>query len=143
LKAFRFRLDQVRRWREVELTLQKARTAAATARAVEACRDQARVREAIAASAADLQAAPTREALMLWPAYRDRADRAEVLLEKRVADTERAVDEEMRRLREARRRLRLLENLRESARAIWTREVDREIATFVDEAHLTRSRKRS
>lgn len=143
MKAFRFRLDQVRRWREVELTVQKAKAAAATARAVEACRDQERVREAVSASALDLSAAPTREALMLWPAYRDRADRAEALLEKRVIEAERVVEEEMNRLREARRRLRLIENLRDAARAGWTREVDREIATFVDEAHLTGSRKRS
>jgi hypothetical protein len=138
MKAFSFRLEQVLRWREMQLNLQRARVAAAGGQVsqnqslVEARKTDA------AASAEQIRREPTGVALTSY-ARRIEVSRAGIReAEEGLAAAQRALTMEMGRLLEGNRRLRLLEDLKEGGRREWRMEHERELGAFADEAFLGR-----
>lgn len=141
MKAFSFRLDQVLRWRQMQVTLQEARLAAAAARLAE-------IRAAIDSRNRELTAAATSIAttrtgadLALYSDFRQRIRIRIRDLESQAQIAQRTVAQETARLVEANQKRKLLENLKADARSEWTRAFDRELSAFADEAFLNRSRR--
>jgi flagellar export protein FliJ len=136
VKSFTFRLEQVLRWREVELRLQESRVAAASAAL-------ANIRVSLERIRAQLESARVEDtadgaALGAYAAFRDRAEAHIRKLEGESVAAKQVVDAEMNRLVETSRKMKLIENLKERARTSWTREFERELSAFADEAHLSR-----
>lgn len=140
MKRFVFRLESVLRWRRSQFELEQNRL-----RELAAERDRIRLRlreldehrrrqesELLVAgtlSGADLSA------LEAWR-LRQRAEREGC--ERALAEAERRIGEQRERVLEARRRLRLLEKLRERRYAEWRADADREIEAMAAECYLTR-----
>lgn len=139
MKAFSFRLEQVLRWRETQVNLQKSRTATASARlaGIEASLEAGRA--ALAGAAARMTDDPTGASLASWAGFRRKSQSRIAALESQAAAAKLALSTEMVRLVEANRAVRLIENLRHSAQDRWRAEFDRELAAFADEAALRRS----
>lgn len=136
MKAFRFRLEQALRWRCAQADLEKSRTAAVAAR-VSAVQTQLESRRnELSAAARDLAAGAPGAALESWTAYSRRLRREIADNEKQLKEAERALGEQLRLLAEARRKVRLLENLKQSGQADWNAELDRELEAFAGEAFL-------
>jgi flagellar export protein FliJ len=136
MKAFSFRLEQVKRWRETELSLQESRVAAAAAQVAE-------IRRAIEARRRELDAARvTGNAdgadLRAYADFRQRTEARIRDLEGQAVVAQRTLATEMNRLVEANRKVKLIENLKQRAQSAWTREFDRELSAFADEAFLNR-----
>jgi hypothetical protein len=138
VKAFHFRLDQALRWRETQVSLQKARVSAAAGRL-------AAIENALENERASLSGASTRllqetigHALQSFGAFRDRTLARIRDLEAQSAVAKRSVALEMKKLIEASQKARLLENLKQADHTRWRRELDRELAAFADEVFLSR-----
>ncbi len=136
MKTFSFRLEQVRRWRETEVSLQESRVAAASARVAE-------IRAGIEARRGDLAGARVDgssdgSALHAYAAFRKRTEARIRELEGQMITAQRALAVEMNRFIEANRKMKLIDNLKQRARTAWTREFERELANFADEAFLSR-----
>ncbi len=138
MKAFHFRLDQALRWRETQVSLQKARVSAAVGRlaAIEKTLDSERV--SLSTASTRLIEETVGHALQSFAAFRDRT-RARIRdLEAQSAVAKRSVALEMNKLIEARQKTRLLENLKLADHTRWRQDLDRELAAFADEAFLSR-----
>lgn len=85
-----------------------------------------------------MRRAPTGETLSAWADYARQSAGRIRNLEKQLLEARRELSAETKQLAQARRRLRLLEKLRERQQARWQREFDRETAAFADEAFLAR-----
>jgi flagellar export protein FliJ len=136
VKAFTFRLEQVLRWRETEKSLQEARVATAAAALAKIQSWLEKVRAELAGARIDDN--PDGSALRAYAAFRDHARARIHHLEGQARAAKRTVDLEMNCLVEADRKMTLIDNLRQRARTAWTREFDRELSTFADEAFLNR-----
>lgn len=140
MKRFVFRLESVLRWRRSQFEHEQNRL-----RELAAERDRIRLRlreldedrrrqehELLASgvlSGAELSA------LDAWR-QRQRAERERC--EQALGEAERRVAEQRERLLAARRRLRLLEKLKERRYAEWQAEADREMEALAAECHLAR-----
>ncbi|HEY3824617.1 MAG TPA: hypothetical protein VGL82_08660 [Bryobacteraceae bacterium] len=142
MKAFTFRLEQALRWRETQVNLRKARVAVATARLaeIEALRE-ARKAE-MSAAAAGIVDGSTGAGLASYAGFREKARAGIRDAEAQTLVAQRTLTLEMNGLMEARRQLRLLENLRHAAETRWQQDFDRELATFADEVFLSRMQSR-
>jgi flagellar export protein FliJ len=138
VKAFSFRLEQVLRWREMQVSLQKARVAAAAGH-VSQLRNALDLRKAeLAASAAQIAREPTGLELGAYAAFVEKSSARIREIEDRAKAAQSALAAETDRLIEANRKLRLLEDLKRTAQGQWRAEHDRELAAFADEAFLGR-----
>jgi flagellar export protein FliJ len=136
MKSFDFRLDQALRWRETQVSLQKARLAGAAgvaARAQEALDSQ---RAELTRQSQQVSRGATGTALESYAAYAGRAHARIRQLQEQAVAARQALDSEMNRLIEANRKVRLLENLKRAEHVRWTQQFDRELAAFADEAFL-------
>ena len=138
MNAFRFRLDSVLRWRETEVTLQEARLSAAAKRLAELKAAVVSIQSTLDHAQRRLLAEPEGLALQSFGAFRLVANAHMRDCERRIAEAQKTVVEETKRLVEATRKVRLLEKLRSEQHTEWRRDFDRELATFADEAFLYR-----
>ena len=138
MKAFAFRLEQVLHWRQTQVNLQKSRVAGAAGRLAEIAANLEARRAELATAAARIAEAPTGAALASYAGFRERSRVRIGDLEAQALAAQRALTLEMKRLTEANQRSRLLEHLKQAGQDRWSREFDREIAAFADEAFLCR-----
>jgi flagellar export protein FliJ len=138
VKAFSFRLEQVLRWRDMQVGLQKARVGGAASHVsqLRSALDSRRVE--LATGAAQIVREPTGVALASYAGFVEKSRVRIRELEEQVTAAQRALALEMDRLIEANRKLRLLEDLKRKGHGHWQREMDRELAAFADEAFLGR-----
>jgi hypothetical protein len=141
MKAFRFPLEPALRWRTSQVSLRKVRVAAASARLaeIEAMRE-ARKAE-MSTAAAGIAGGSTGAGLASYAAFREKARARVREAEAQAVVAQRTLALEMNGLLEARRQLRLFENLRRAGEVRWRQEFDREQAAFADEAFLFRQTK--
>lgn len=138
MKAFSFRLEQVLRWREMQLGLQRARAASAVGKVSQSKSLLESQKTEAAASAEQIRREPTGIALTSY-ARNVEISRAGIReAEERLAGAQRALMVEMDRLLEGNRKLRLLQDLKKAGRHEWRIEHERELAAFADEAFLGR-----
>jgi hypothetical protein len=138
MKAFTFRLEQALRWRETQVNLQKARVAAAAGRLAETEALLAARNAGLANAAARITDGPTGDALGLYAGFRRKSLAGIRDCEAQVLVLQRNLTLELNGLIEANRKLQLIENLKQTDRALWRKEFDRELAAFADEAFLSR-----
>ncbi len=138
MKAFSFRLEQVLRWRATQVSLQKARVAGAAGQ-VSQLQTLLDLRQAeLAAGSAEEIQDPTGAALESYGGF---IERSRVRIQKaaeQLVTAQRALGVETDRLIEANRKLRLLEDLKQTGQEHWLKDHDRELAAFADEAFLGR-----
>jgi flagellar export protein FliJ len=136
MKAFHFRLEQALRWRTAQADLEQANTSRAAARVsalqkeIESCRDE------LAQSARETAAGGEGSALESWAVYSRRLRTKIGALEKQLHEAESQLGERLRILVEANRKVKLLGNLKQTGRAHWTAELDRQLDEFAGEAFL-------
>jgi flagellar export protein FliJ len=136
MRSFSFRLEQVLRWRETQVTLQESRVAAASAKLAE-------IRSLIEAGRADLAGAridgsADGSALQAYAGFRQRTEARIRELDGQAVAAQRALAIEMDRLVDANRKMKLIDNLKQRARTAWTSEFERELSAFADEAFVNR-----
>jgi hypothetical protein len=139
MKAFEFRLEQARRWREAAVGSHKAHVAAAAERTAESSSLLDSRRAELAEGAMQVTRAPDGHTLACWAAFADRSRGQISDLQNKALAAQQALAAEMRRMIEANRKLRLVENLRKTGYEEWRRDFDRELSAFADEAFLSRS----
>jgi flagellar export protein FliJ len=143
MKAFAFRLEQALRWRETQVNLQKSRVAVAAGRLKEIAAILEARRAELSSATSRIVDSPTGDALVSYAAFRERSNLRIRDGEAKVLVAQRTLNLEMNRLLEASQKVRLLENLKRKAQGRWTREFDRELADFADEAFLCRLQSKS
>ncbi len=143
MKAFQFRLDRALRWRATQADLAKAKVTGAAGHLSGLQSELESLRNQLLSDAREITTAPARSSLEAWAAYSKRARREMTLLEKQIRDAERELGERLRVLVEANRKVRLLENLKQSERTHWNAELDRELDKFSGEAFLVRYNRES
>jgi hypothetical protein len=140
VKKFHFPLECALAWRRRQCEDEERRLECTLA-ALHAIEGR---RRALAASRQEAQAsirghtAPAVPELWSLSQYLSCALRQERVLEADRASQVRAVDAQRRRVLEARRRVRLLERLKEDRLAEWNRDFNRELENLAAEAYLTR-----
>ena len=138
MKAFQFRLESALRWRATQNDLEKSRVAAAAKRvhdlqgAIEARRNS------LKEGALQLVPVASGEALGLWSAYTGKTQREIGELQKAAKKAEEALAIQTRVMLETNRKLRLVENLKDTARAEWQADFSRELEAFAGETFLAR-----
>jgi len=138
MKAFTFRLEQARRWRETQVDLMKLRAAAAAGRLAGIEAELEAERSGLSTAAARILDGPTGGALESYARFIEKS-RAHIRdLEAQSLAAKRTLTLEMNRLIEANRRLKLIENLKHAGRERWRKEFNGELADFADEAFLSR-----
>jgi flagellar export protein FliJ len=136
MRTFQFKLEQVVRWRRTQAELERSKTALAVAGVSKIQNELESARNKLATSARDLAAGGSGEELETWSAFSRRLSREIAAIGKRLEEAERALGGQMRKMAEADRRLKLVENLRQAARERWTAEHDRALEAFAAEAFL-------
>lgn len=143
MKSFHFGLERVLAWRRAQLTRQEALLEELNAAreslireitAIAASRESAvrGVRQAGAVMGRDLKAL---DCLV------ERFDRTRLEIGQRILERERAIETQRAAATEARRRVRLLERLRERRVAAWTIEFEREMEGLAGEFSLAQWRR--
>ena len=130
MKAFRFRLDRVLDWRRTEMDLEESRLKQLHAAIASLDRERAELEaERDEASRAVLaRKAIDGTELHALSAYREAVKEHFVRLAQRRREREAELAAQQQKLLEARRRLRLLENLKERRRVEWNYEAERQLA---------------
>jgi flagellar export protein FliJ len=130
MKAFRFRLDRVLDWRRTEMDLQQSRLKQIHATMSRLDQEREAMESAQAEAARALLARPAVDGtdLHALSMYRAavRLHTARLARKRREHESELAVQQQ--KLLEARRRLRLLENLKDRRRVEWNYEANRQEA---------------
>ena len=139
MKAFSFRLDRVLQWRVTQITLQQTKTAAAAGRlaAVEAALESIHIEESQAREAV-IAHSTTGAGLSSYAAFASFAQRRIKELQAHEAEARKALGIELTALKEANRKMQLLENLKETRHVRWEKDFERETAAIADEAFLSR-----
>ena len=138
MKTFSFRLEQVLRWREMQLGLQRARVATAAGKVSQSQSLVDSRKKEEAASAEQIRREPTGLALASYARHAETSRVRIVEAEQKLAAAQQALTAETDRLLESNRKLRLLEDLRDAGYRAWRMEHERELAAFADEAFLGR-----
>jgi flagellar export protein FliJ len=143
MKNFRFRFDQALRWRSAQVDAAKTKVAAAANRLSTLRAELESLENEWRAGANHLSSGASGPDLQSWAVYsrRVRADLAAI--GKQIQDAERTLGEELGALVEADRKLRLLENLKQTERTRWNADFDRETETFSGDAFLVRYNRES
>src|SRR5579885_1783872 len=143
MPAFRFSLQRALTWRETQLSLEETRLErlhadlrsirqAAQAVSEEWQSANATVRQAVSVSG---QAVAELDMFRLW------ARREEDRLTARTNETQKAIDTQQCVVAEARRKVRLLERLREHRHGDWRAEEDRQIEELAGESAIAQWRR--
>lgn len=136
MRAFQFRLEQARRWRSAQLVMQEGKVSIAAAAVA---RLQARIdniTQAIRSSAAVIREYPLGEVFGAHADFCRQAGRQIRELQPQHAEARRVLNGEMNQLIQARRRLQLIEDLKDGERTRWEKAFEKETADFVDESYL-------
>ncbi|HEX4274576.1 MAG TPA: flagellar FliJ family protein [Bryobacteraceae bacterium] len=145
MKAFAFRLEQVLRWRETQVNLQKARLAGAAGKLAEIEAKLRGLQTELQAAASQLIDAArgdvTGLGLDTYAGFRRRSNGHIRGLEAQAVAARKIVEVETRQLIDVNRKLRAIENLKHAELGEWRRQFDRELAAFTDEAFLQGLRK--
>ncbi len=136
MKTFTFPLEQALRWRGTQQTLLEARVAAAAATVARIQAQLDSVNQQLHLSAAQIRQAPSGEALNAHAGFSRQASLKLREHEKQLHEAQRKLNAEMNLLIQARRRLKLIEELKTAARDRWQRDLEKETADFADERHL-------
>jgi hypothetical protein len=143
MAAFRFSLQRALTWRETQLTLEETRLERlhadlrALQQAAEAVREEWQTAQTAVRQAPSVSGAAVAELDMfrLW------ARREEERLAARTQETQKAIDTQQCVVSEARRKVRLLERLREHRHAGWKAEEDRQIEELAGESAIAQWRR--
>jgi chromosome segregation ATPase len=136
VKAFHFKLEQAVRWREAQVTAQKARVSSAAARLTELEAALDSLRSSLSEAQRDLPHCG--KDLQFFAAFGAVTTAHIRDFETQIAQARQSVTLEIKRMVEANQRARVLQNLRSAQHRDWRREFDRELATFADEAFVSR-----
>lgn len=138
MKAFLFRLDQVLKWRASQVDVEKGKLATAAARIADLRRDVIILEKLLASEAAGYLQGTTGSELNLWAAFQART-RKQI---DNLRGKEQAVEKELiacrQSLVEADRRLKLLENLKQTRHDRWLADWNRELEAFAAESFLSK-----
>ena len=142
MKAFRFRLDQALRWRSVQRDAEKTRVAAAAKRLSEINADLDMRRRELSNASGQIGPVTFGSALECLSAFSGMTRRRIGELEKAALKAQRELEVQTKALLEANRKVRLIENLKQTGRAEWQKESDRELEAFASESFLGRLQSR-
>jgi len=145
MRSFQFSLERILNWRRIEFAAEEARLAPLLAERaqLEAARQDLLAawertgRELLAAGAVD------GSDLAALASFRARLEREITVNQRQRNDAEQRIAGQQARVREAHRRVRLLEKLRYRRSEEWRAAWNRELETFAGEAFLARWRTRS
>jgi flagellar export protein FliJ len=129
MKAFRFRLDRVLDWRRTEMEMEETRLKQLRAALADLDREKASLESTRDNAAQAVVARGTVDGadLQLLSGYKDAVKLLCARLDERRQAGEQAAAAQQQKLLEARRRLRLLENLRDRRLAEWKYETERQM----------------
>ena len=130
MKAFRFRLDRVLDWRRTEQNLEESRLKQLYGSIAQLENERTALESASDRAARSLLSQPAIDGLDLQAlnAYRAAVRAQSARLKQKRRERESELNAQKQKLLEARRRLRLLENLRDRRRVEWSYGVEREEA---------------
>jgi len=137
MSAFRFSLQKVLEWRRTQMEVEEARL-----RQHAALAELEQLRSNLEAAAFDAESSVREQNevagfdLAALEAFHRHVERRRRHLDAQRAARERQIAEQKETLLEARRRYRLLENLRDRRLYEWRAAVDREVENFAGEAYL-------
>jgi flagellar biosynthesis chaperone FliJ len=137
MKAFRFQLDQARRWREAQVNLQKASVAVAAGQLAQLESAIQAQRCALENAGRQTVAGTTGSLMQSYAAFRAATTARLHEYESQAIVARQNVTLEMNRLIEANQKLGVIEKLKSSDYAKWRSDFDRELAAFADEAFLS------
>jgi flagellar export protein FliJ len=140
MRAFRFPLDRVLEWYREQCTVEETRLAAAITALNAALESIARLeaeRRAVDCELVTRGSIAARD-LAAWGLYRLRCTQLAAQLERDRLQRKSAADDQRIKVQAARRRLRLLEKLRERRLAEHILEEDRELEQLAGESYLAR-----
>ena len=138
MKAFHFQLDQVLKWRSSQVDVEKARLAAAVARISSLQQNVATLEAELVSEGASCSRGTTGDELSLWDAWYKRTRKQITDLHILIAEAEVALTATRHALVEADRRLKLLQNLRETRHRRWLADWSRELEAFAAESFLSK-----
>ena len=140
MTRFEFRVQSVLNWRKTQLDTEESRLKQLVAERAEIDREIAALHAERVLTELQIRDAPAIPAVELWAlkGYRERARDRAGALERRRRDCEQRIAAQRERVTEARRRLRLLEKLRETRQAEWTYLEQRERENLAGDAYLAR-----
>ena len=143
MKKFRFRLEQLRRWRETERDREEARLQALLAGLKQLERARRDLENAMQGAEQSVRPAPDAplapiEELQALDSYRRHIKREQLRLAGLRAQLEVRVAAQRRVLVEAERKVEMLEHLREERLAEWKKELDKEQENLVAELVVAR-----
>ncbi len=78
------------------------------------------------------------QGLVLWGAWVEREARRVLELQRAAQETDRALATQLRKLQEANRNVKVLEDLKEAQHARWRADFNRELESAASESHLAR-----
>jgi flagellar export protein FliJ len=133
MKVFRFRLDRVLEWREIDRRLVAGRLETAHAALLKAREELAMIQEALARGP---ETNPTGNTLANWAGWRNTLTRHLRGAQQRVTAAQAALEKERAALVEATRRMKLLSNLKSDELNAWRQDLEREMAAFANDLHL-------
>ncbi|MDE3196455.1 MAG: hypothetical protein KGN84_08935 [Acidobacteriota bacterium] len=136
MKAFRFRLNQALGWRRAQAKIAETTVQNVAAR-IAALQKTIEERQAeYGTEARDLAVRTSGPGIENWTAYSAQSRRSLNQARAQLKEAECELGRYMRALVEANRRVKLLENLRQSALDRWNEELARELEAFAGEAFL-------
>ena len=120
------------------MDLEKARAAALAAKLgsirgeIESCRQSRN------SGAPHMSPENSGQGLVVWGAWVERTARRILELQRAAQETERALAAQMRKLQEANRNVKVLEDLKETQHERWRADFNRELESAASESHLAR-----
>jgi hypothetical protein len=145
VKSFDFRLDRTLRWRATQLDLEKSRTGILAKRIADLRTTQRTLNADLDNSTRQLGSGSDGTTLELLNAWTVKTRRQIADLGRFALKAEQDLARQTQVLLEASRKLRLLENLKQTAQTQWNNEFSRELEAFAGETFLNRlqSKKRA
>jgi hypothetical protein len=135
MKAFQFRLDPALRWRDTQLRIEQEAAARIATRIVTLQSELNAKHAELRSGSAELVNAGA-AAFESWNAYVTRSKVRIRTINAQILEARRALVVQTQKITEARRKLRVIENLKDSAHTQWTKELARETEAFAGEAFL-------
>lgn len=138
MKAFRFPLEKALEWRRRQLELEESRFKRQAAALSDLDRQRAELEASAISAEVQVHSWTPLDGrdLTALARFREYADHAERALAVRRAACERQLQEQQKTMKEARRRYRLLERLRERRLGEWRADCEREQEQFASECFL-------
>ncbi len=138
MRAYQFRLQRALEWRRTQLDMEENRLRQAAAVLEAMALEAVKIELVKSRAEVSVRQSPAVDAGDLWAlgAYRQRLLAELQALAQRRQDAEKKLADQRRKVLEAQRRVRLLENLDQRRRAEWSRQQDREIEALASESFL-------